>query len=192
MDHLSQVPGDRAPSGEPEADADKCSHAYERQAGAAAFCLVIALVIGGALWYLTSPARWPSTQGVVLESHYFPYGGHLWGPSIIYEYEAGGRAHRSENLTLWKSPSRYELDTTLWPWDAKRLVEGHPPGTAIEVRHHPHRHGHAVIAWTVNHPSGLAAIAAVVVCLALAWFFWMKALGAKAARAFDAMVLPRV
>ncbi len=159
------------------------SHCYEKQAGAAAVCLLIALAIGGALWCLTSPARWSSVQGVVLESHYFPYGQHLRGPSIIYEYEAGGRVHRTDNLTLWQNPSRYELDTTLWPWDAKRLVDNHPPGTGIEVRHHPWRHGHAVIAWTVNHPSGLGAISGLVVSLGLAGFFWMRALKAKAVRA---------
>lgn len=130
--------------------------------GGAALCAVIAMVIAGAVWHLSAPSRWPATTGIVLESHYFPYGSKHWGPSIYYEYEVDARTFISDNITTWQSPSKYECDTTLWPWQSRRLVEEHPVGAPIEVRYHPNRPDTAVIAWNLDHPRALMAFAFLV------------------------------
>lgn len=147
-----------------------------RNLGGAALCALIAITVAALVWYLAAPSRWPATTGIVLESHYFPHGSKYWGPSIYYEYEVDNQTFISDNITTWQSPSKYECDTTLWPWQSRQLVEEHPVGSPIEVRYNPNRPDTAVIAWNLDHPRALTAYTMIAVAAGFSAAFTLRAL----------------
>jgi len=106
--------------------------------------------------YLSQFAKtWPTVDGRIVHSAIKRGGGakkksRKYTPVIRYEYEVNGQRFTNDKLA-------FGLTTGSKGW-AEQRVRNYPKGKAVDVHHHPVKHGTAVIETnTVFNPLGLLA-----------------------------------
>ncbi|MCC7388297.1 MAG: DUF3592 domain-containing protein [Phycisphaerales bacterium] len=144
--------------------------------GAALLAGSATLAALGAGAFVLAPLGWPSTEGLVLSSAFVEASGNdSRGATVEYTYEVGGRWFTSDRLSRFRTAGKYDAGSGQWMWDDRRLVDNHPPGSAIEVFYSPGDPSRSVVVAHANMPGVWGAAAVLAVLWGIAGHLWLRA-----------------
>lgn len=117
-------------------------------------CTVFAAHLGYSAWEARAAERWPSTPGIIRDTHVGPEqqchdegGGDITGDTrcervyvgrVRYDYHVGGERYLGTRIALAETASETVED-------ARQLVARYRPGASVTVRYDPESPGDAVL-----------------------------------------------
>lgn len=89
--------------------------------------------------FASQSTKWPTTEGIVLESYIIDEGDGGYVPKVKYTYQVGGKEYFNNQITTT------QRSNTLNRQPAEEIVARYPEGGSVTVYYHPKKPNYAVL-----------------------------------------------